>query len=152
MMEYKIESFNDVIEEMQPLLEAHWKEVAWYQDDIKLNPDRDRYEMLEEMGHLLIVTARDEEGTLHGYNVNFINYHPHYKDHLFAVNDIIYLNPKCRHKSLAVEMIAYTEGILKDMGVSVVTLHMKTDNPFVALAEHCGFSRQEYLYSKLIGE
>lgn len=150
-MEYKAEFIKDVLEELKPLLEDHWEEVAWYKDKIKLNPDYEKYIMMQEANSLLFVTARDE-GKLVGYNVNFLQYHPHYSDHIFAVNDIIFLHPDYRHGKVAKEMLEGTEELLKHLGVSVVTLHMKPAHPFQTLAEHCGFKQQEYVYSKFIGD
>lgn len=150
-MEYKAEFIKDVLEELKPLLEEHWKEVAWYQEDIKLNPDYNKYVSMQEANNLLFVTARDE-GKLVGYNVNFLQYHPHYSDHIYAVNDIIFVHPDYRHGMVAKELLEGTEEILRLLGVSVVTLHMKPAHPFKTLAEQCGFKQQEYVYSKLIGD
>lgn len=150
-MEYKAEFIKDVLEEIKPLLNEHWKEVAWYQDDIKLNPDYDKYIAMQEASNLLFVTARDE-GRLVGYNINFLQYHPHYSDHIYAVNDIVFIHPEYRHSMVARELLTGTEEILKHLGVSVVTLHMKPDHTFKSLAEHCGFKQQEYVYSKYIGD
>ncbi len=106
---------------------------------------------MQEQNSLLFITVRDEEGELVGYNINFIHHHPHYSEHIYAVNDIIFLLPEHRHGLIAKELLDYTEQILKHIGVSVVTLHMKPTHPFKTLAEHAGFKQQEYVYSKYIG-
>jgi len=149
-MRYQIESLVECLEDMKPLLEKHWKEVAWYQDEIKLNPSYDKYLQLEELGMLHIVTVRDGE-ELVGYNINFINSHLHYSDHVYAVNDIIFLKPEYRNVGVAIGLLEVTEQELKKLGVSVVTIHMKTDHPFKSLMEHAEFTQQEHIYSKLIG-
>lgn len=151
-MEFRAEFVKDVIGELKPLLEEHWEEVAWYKDKIKLAPAFDKYIEMQERNSLLFVTVRDESGTLIGYNINFIQHHPHYSDHIYAINDIIFLLPKYRHGTIAKEMLEYTEQILKHIGVSVVTLHMKPAHPFKSLAEYAGFKQQEYVYSKFIGD
>ena len=151
-MEYKAEFIKDVLHEIKPLLEHHWKEVAWYQDDIKLCPDYDKYLTMEEHNALLCVTVRNKEGTLIGYNINFLQYHPHYCEHIYAINDIIFILPKYRHTNTARELIESTEVILKHLGVSVVTMHMKPEHTFMSLVEGLGFKQQEYVYSKLIGD
>ena len=150
-MEYKAEFIKDILHELEPLLEEHWEEVAWYKDKIKLKPDYSKYVQMQENNSLLCVTVRDE-GKLIGYNINFLQYHPHYSDHVYAINDIVFLLPEHRHGHIAKQMLESTEEILKHIGASVVTLHMKPDHTFVTLAEHCGFKRQEYVYSKYIGE
>jgi len=151
-MEYKAEFIKDILHEIKPLLEDHWREVAWYQDEILLNPDYEKYIQLQEQNALLCMTVRDEEGTLIGYNINFLQYHLHYSDHIYAVNDIIFLLPKYRHANIAQELLKATEEILVHLGVSVVTVHMKPAHPFRTLAESCGFKQQEYVYSKFIGD
>lgn len=150
-MEYKAEYIKDVLKEIKPLLDKHWEEVAWYKDDIKLNPNYDQYIQMQENNGLLLVTVR-HEGKLVGYNINFLHRHPHYKDHIYAVNDIIFLAPAYRHGKIAKELLDTTEEMLKQIGVSVVTLHMKPEHTFKSLAEACGFKQQEYVYSKFIGD
>ena len=151
MITYQVEKLETCLEEMKPLLEKHWEEVAWYKDEIDFNPDYDKYYQVEAIGMLHVVTVR-EDGELIGYNINFINAHLHYSDHKYAVNDIIFLKPEHRHASAAIDLISFTEKELKKLGVSVMTMHMKLAHPFKSLMEHVDFAPQEYVYSKLIGE
>ena len=151
MITYQEEKLSDILPEMKPLLEEHWEEVAWYKDTIKLNPDYDMYLMMEERGRVHVSTARDD-GKLVGYTVNFVAPNPHYSDHVYAVNDIIFLLPEYRHGFTAKGMIDYSEQKLEEMGVSVMTFHMKLANPFTTLLESCGFDCQELLFSKKLGE
>jgi GNAT superfamily N-acetyltransferase len=78
--------------------------------------------------------------------------HPHYKDHLFAVNDILFVHPKYRNTNLSAGLFQYAEKKLKERGVSVMAIHMKVDNPFESFAEKLGFEKAEYTYQKFIGE
>lgn len=151
MITYQQERFIDLIEELKPLLESHWEEVAWYKDKIKLCPDYDRYAELDQIGALHIVTARDE-GELVGYDINFVMPHLHYSEHTYAVNDIIFLLPEYRHAGIALEMVEHTEALLAEKGVSVITLHMKLAHPFTQLMEQAGYSAQETIYSKYVGD
>jgi GNAT superfamily N-acetyltransferase len=149
-MEYQAEFIKDILHEIKPLLEDHWEEVAWYKDEIKLNPSYDKYIQMQEQNALLCMTVRDDEGTLIGYNINFLQYHPHYSDHVYAINDIIFLLPEYRHGNIAFKLLEATEQVLIHLGVSVVTVHMKPAHPFKTLAEASGFKQQEYVYSKFI--
>jgi hypothetical protein len=82
------------------LLEQHWEEIALNKGAIKLNPDWDTYFDLEDKGNLKIFTAR-EDGKLVGYFVVLCRHHLHYKDHLFAFNDVLYLQigrASCRER------------------------------------------------------
>ena len=54
-----------LFEEMMPLLTAHYKEIAQYLD-IPLNPNFEKYALMELAGTLRIYTARAENGLLVG--------------------------------------------------------------------------------------
>ena len=151
-MEYKAEFIKDILNELKPLLEEHWEEVAWYQDKIKLCPDYEKYILMQENNSLLCMTVRDDERKLIGYSINFLQYHPHYSEHIYAINDIIFVLPEHRHTEVSKTLIEATEQVLKHLGVSVVTLHMKPEHKFMSLVESCGFQQQEYVYSKYLGE
>lgn len=150
-MEFNVEKMKDILPEMKPLIEAHWEEVCWNKGKVKLNPDYEKFFLLQDNNCLLLVTVRDK-GKLIGYNINHLHYHLHFKDHIYAVNDSIYLEPKYRHSGIAKDMLEVTEQMLEQIGVSVVTLHMNPDNSYKSLADSCGYSPQELVYSKYIGE
>tara|TARA_R110000772_G_scaffold64511_2_gene144274 strand:- start:1682 stop:2146 length:465 start_codon:yes stop_codon:yes gene_type:complete len=148
---YQIEKLADVLEEMKPILQKHWEEVALYKDQIALNPDYDKYQSLEEMGALRIATVRSG-GKLIGYFISMINPHLHYQDHLYAINDILYLEESFRGADVALELFLFAEEDLKSLGVDVLIIAMKTAKPFDALCEALGHSNVERVYSKFIGE
>ena len=152
MITYQEEQFNDVIDEIKPLLEEHYHEVAMYKDRIELNPNYDLYEIMNRTGNVHIFTARDSEANnaLVGYCLTFMQQHPHYKDHVYAVNDIIYVAEPYRHTEVAPEMISRLEKAMLAEGVSVMTFHMKTYKTFETLMDSLGFEQFEYLYSKYI--
>jgi GNAT superfamily N-acetyltransferase len=141
---------SELIQEIYPLLAAHWEEIADNKDKIKLNPDFQWYWAQEKAGALHIVTARDD-GELKGYFISVVHPNPHYKDHIFAVNDILFVHPDFRGTTLPVRMFKYAEEKLRQRGVSVMSLHMKTKHPFVGFAEKLGFRKAEYNFTKWIG-
>ena len=151
VVEYKQEFLDSVVLDAGVLLEEHWEEVALNKDKIKVNPDWSAYYTLEEQGKLKIFTAR-YEGILIGYFVVFVSPHIHYKDHLFANNDLIYLSPKYRKGFTSVKLIKFAEKCLKDDGVSVLVINTKNHKPFHKLMKFLGFSPSETLYSKYIGD
>lgn len=152
MITYQEEKFDDVIEEMKPLLEDHYVEVAMYQDKIELNPNWGIYQAMNDVGNVHIFTARDDErdGKLIGYCVTFMQNNPHYMDHEYAVNDVIYVDPEYRHTEVAPMMLSELEKIMKSQGVSVMTFHMKTHLPFETLMQSLGYDDAEKLYTKYI--
>lgn len=154
MYTYQTERYTDVIEELKPMLEDHYEEVALYKDKIKLNPNYDLYEQMDQMGAIHIYTARDTEANnaLIGYVVTFVQLHPHYSDTVYAVNDVVYVADAYRHTEVAPEMIIRLEHEMLDRGASVMTFHMKTYKPFKTLMDSLGFDEVEYMYSKYIKE
>lgn len=148
---YQEEWFDEVVEDIKPLIENHWEEIALNKEKIKLNPDWEIYEALNDIDRLRIFTVRDD-GRLVGYNILIINKHLHYKDHVFAVNDLIFIDEAYRGRTVAYRLIKYVEKMLKESGVSVMVMNMKVKSPFDKLLEGCGFTYVERIYSKYIGE
>ena len=148
---YKVETVGECLSEMKPLLEKHWEEIALHKDKIKLDPDYDKYQEMEDAGTLQIVTAR-VGGQLVGYFISFVLMHPHYKEHSFAVNDILFVDMSYRRTLVGVGMFKYAEDKLKELGVSVIMVSMKTHAPFDHLCESLGYTNVERTYSKYIGE
>ena len=148
---YAVETLDECLTEMKPLLEKHWEEIALHKDKIELSPDYDKYYQIEDNGCLHIVTAR-KGGLLIGYFISFVNHHPHYQEHSFAVNDILFVDPAYRKSSVGGLMFKYAEDRLQEMGVSVVMIAMKTHSPFDELCLALGYNSVERVYSKYIGE
>lgn len=148
---YQQEFLAQVEDEIKPLLDEHWSEIALNKDKIKLNPDWDAYHVFEVEGKLKIFTARSD-GSLIGYFVVIVSHNIHYKDHLFACNDIIYLREEYRRGFTAVKMIKFAEKCLKDDGVSVLIINTKTHRPFDKLLSMLKFNQIERVYSKFIGD
>lgn len=151
-MQYKQEFLSDVKGEIKPLLNQHWKEIALNQDRVKLNPDWDAYSDLESEGKLKIFTARTNEAQLVGYFVVVVTRHIHYKDHLFASNDILFLSEEHRKGFTGIKLIRFAERCLKEDGVSVLVVNTKVHRPFDKLLMFLGYSKIERIFSKFIGE
>lgn len=151
MITYQQEFLETCRKEAETLIQEHWEEIALNKDNIKLNPDWESYEALEFSDKLKIFTAR-EDGQLIGYFVVFVNRHIHYKDHLFAVNDILFLR-ECKRKGLiGAKLIKFAEVCLKEDGVSVLNINTKIHKPFDPLMDRLGFNLIERVYSKYLGE
>lgn len=151
-MKYKQEFLSDVEDEIKPLLNQHWKEIALNQDRVKLNPDWEAYADLESDGKLKIFTARTDGGALVGYFVVVVTRHIHYKDHLFASNDILFLSEEHRKGFTGIKLIRFAEKCLKEDGVSVLVVNTKVHRPFDKLLMFLGYSKIERIFSKFIGE
>lgn len=150
-VKYQQEFLDSVVEDVKELLKSHWDELALNKDKIKINPDWDTYYALQEQGKLDIFTARDK-GVLVGYFVVLVSTHMHYKDHLFAKNDLIYLAPSHRKGFTGVKLIKFAESMLKEDGVSVLVINTKNHKPFHKLMEFLGFISEDTEYTKYIGD
>jgi len=135
----------------EELLKAHWAEIAVNKDKIFLNPDWDIYEEFEQQGRLVIFTARDD-GKLIGYCAVLVGKNLHYKDHVFAVNDVLYIDKSYRKGFTGINMLKFAEKYLKDDGVSVMQINTKVHRPFDILMQRLGFNLVERVYSKYIGD
>jgi len=153
MYTYQVESYYDVIDDLLPIVEKHAQEVDLYQESVKLSPDLPTYEVMNHTGMLHIYTARVEDTKeLVGYVVTLVNKHPHYNEDTYAVNDLFYVHPDHRHQGVAEALLSGLEDIMRGIGVSVMTLHMKEHMKFESLMDHLEWDRAEIMYSKLIKE
>jgi GNAT superfamily N-acetyltransferase len=149
VVEFSDEPFENVIEEMKPLIDVHWNEVAMYKDKIELNPDYTKYVYLSRAGVLKTYVAR-EDGKLLGYCILFIQPHIHYQDDKFAAVDALYIDPTYRGKMLGVKMFRYVEQQMKELGVSVITHHIKVEHDYSPMLKRLGYNHAEVIYSKCI--
>jgi hypothetical protein len=150
MIEYAKESFMEAKEELEPMFVDHYNEIALSKDKIELGPDWDMYQALEDANLLHFYTMR-ENGFLAGYFAMIAMRDLHYKDHIFALNDLIYINPKSRKGFNAWRLIKFAERDLKDVGVSVMHINVKTHKPFDRLLVRLGFEHSENIFRKYIG-
>jgi hypothetical protein len=139
--------FPSLRHEVQPLLDAHYHEIAVYQD-IPLMVDWVRYQLCEESDTLRVYTVRDDLARLMGYCAFFVLYHPHYSTTKWANQDVLYLAPEARHASLAGEFLSFCDKQLFVEGVSVVTHHMKASASHASLFERLGYQMHDIVYSR----
>lgn len=151
MVTYQQEFLSTCKEDCQELIRLHWEEIAVNKEKIKLNPDWDAYQTLEDANALRIFTARDK-GKLVGYFVVLISRNLHYKDHLFADNDIIYLHKDYRKGFTGVKLIKFVEKCLKQDGISVLKINTKVHQPFDQLMSYLKFGLIERVYTKYLGD
>ena len=150
MITYHVESFASAYEEAKPLIFNHWEEIALNKDNIALSPDFEAYQNLEDQGRLHIYTAREGD-KLVGYFAVIAIEHLHYKDHIFAHNDVIYVDPEYRRGFTAWRLIKFAEQQLTLSGVSVMMINIKRHKPFDKLLQRLNFKETESIYSKRLG-
>jgi len=142
------ESFTDgFVDEVLPMLMAHWAEIAHY-DDITLAPDWDAYAAMDQSGMLRIYTARDAELSLLGYVVYVVRPAPHYSGSIQAVQDVLYLDPSSRGQMFGAKLLAFSHTQLADEHVQVVYQHVKLAHDFGRLLERLGYEPIERIFAK----
>jgi hypothetical protein len=146
--EFQRESIRGLWDELAPLLEQHWREVAFY-PDIALAPDTSRYEALEDAGVLRCFTAR-QEGKLVGYSFYFVTQHLHYVGSKMAQQDVIFVEPSKRKGTLGAKLIAWCDEQLRQEQVQVVVQHVKVAPhlDFGPLLARLGYEPVDMLWSK----
>lgn len=149
MITYKQEFYKDLRHDLPGLIQMHYNEIALNKDIIKLNPDWDAYQKMEAQGFTRAFTARDGD-KLVGYAVFVVTTALHYKDHLFACNDIFYLHPEYRKGFVGYKLLKNAMGWLKDDGVTKVHFNTKVHKPLDALFERLGCTLIENIYAKVL--
>lgn len=147
MLTYRRETIAAIKDEILPLLDAHWREVALDQDTVKLDPDWATYDILDQIGALVIITAR-YEGTLVGYAVYLISQHYHYRGLRGAENDLYWLDPAYRKGRAGIELFRAAEVVLAGEGVQKATHKVKLGHDVGRVFEHLGYKPIERIYIK----
>lgn len=148
-MDFALENIANVRREIEPLLEQHYKEIALNKDIIKLNPDWRAYAQLDAINGLRVYTAR-KDGKLMGYFVVIVSRSLHYKDHLFANNDVIFLTKTARKGLTGMKLVKYAIESLKAEGVTKLHVNTKMHQPFDPIMERLGFEEIETVFSKVL--
>jgi hypothetical protein len=90
-----VERLSECLEELKPLFEPHWQELALNQDKVPLDPQYEIYLARENLGEVLCVVARDA-GTVVAYFVGFVCPGLHYRTCLTLTMDIFWIAPAYR--------------------------------------------------------
>lgn len=151
MIEFQKESIKTILEDGKDLISSHWREISLHHGKVNLNVAHDQYLQLEEIGCVHVISARDD-GKLVGYCVMLVMPHLHYCEDLFAFNDAVYIHPSYRNGTVGIKLIKETEEYMSDIGVSVMTVHVKPTKDFSPILKRIGFSEFETVYSKYVGE
>lgn len=145
---YQRELAGNLLEEIKPLLEMHWKEIAHY-PDILLDPDYATYLKMEDAGLLRCFTVRLDR-ILTGYLVYFLYPNIHYKSSRQAVQDILYVRPDRRGMMLGKRLIEFAREELTNEKVQVEYQHIKAKHKDTLgrLLEHTGSELMDLVYTK----
>ena len=145
-MIYAQEKFSDIVDEIKPLIEEHYHEIAKYKD-IPLEPDWDCYKAMETLGVLKIYTCRDEvDNKLLGYGVYLVKTHLHYMSCLVAQQDILFITKEKRGQGG--RFILWCDSELKKLGVKLTVHHIKASHNFGTMLERFGYELMDLIYTR----
>lgn len=147
---YQREAFVDVFDELGPLLESHYLEIAHYQD-IPLDVDVEAYAAVDRVGFLRIFTARDD-GAIIGYCAFVVKNSLHYRGSKQASQDVLYLDPDYRGLEHGSGLIEFCDEQLRAEGVQVVYQHVKHKHDFGPLLKYLGYEPIETIYGRRLDD
>lgn len=146
---FQIERWSDFYPDSKALFPAHWKELALNQDEVPLDIDVEGYERLEQLGILMILTAR-ADGELIGYVLSFLMPHLHYKSSgPMCVTDMYYVAPEFRHGVGAIMFQAW-ERELKKRGIKKAVTSCKVHQDHSPLFFKLGWTHSDHTFVKVL--
>lgn len=151
MITAHVESFEENLEYLKPLLPIHYKELALNQDKVPLSPQFDKYVATEKQGGLIFVTLR-KAGEMVGYFIGFIAPGLHYSTCLTCQMDIFYVLPEHRGSGAGFQLFKFVEQQLKKRGVQRLFVGSKLHKDASWLFEKLNYTPVETYYSAWLGD
>lgn len=151
MITAHVESFEESLDYLKPLLPIHYKELALNQDKVPLSPQFDKYVATEKQGGLIFVTLR-KAGEMVGYFIGFIAPGLHYSTCLTCQMDIFYVLPEHRGSGTGFQLFKFVEQQLKKRGVQRLFVGSKLHKDASWLFEKLNYTPVETYYSAWLGD
>jgi hypothetical protein len=120
-------------------------------DKIKLEPNMEMYQALDDSGQLHVLTCR-KDGQVIGYHVSIVRPHLHYKSSLSAFTDMYFVKKEHRKGMVGVKIFIEAEKSLKARGVEKLFTGTKLSLDMGKIFERLGWVETERLYTKYIGD
>lgn len=149
MIKFSEEKFADFNRDAQELYVLHWKELAVNQDKIKLDIDTERYQNLENIGMLFVLTVRDGQ-KLVGYLLGFPVTHMHYKSSgMMCLTDMYFILPEYRH-GLGTKLFAEFERRMRARGAVQIMTGCKVHQDHSELLKRMGWENTDITFVKVL--
>lgn len=146
-----IVSYDQIKDDIQTLIQQHWNEVGYDHEGRDLDPDWEKYQLLNDTDMLSIAVAFNSDGTLIGYCVDIFDTHIHHRTLKYAVNDIFYVHPTYRKSHVPMEILNFVGEYLHSRGVKTHMLTMMECHKYERLAEAAGYTKVETTWAKDFG-
>lgn len=143
------ESAAEVMQQIVPLLQAHYAEVGYF--DIPLDPNFDQYAQADAKGMLRVYTARVDTDLV-GYAIYFLVRGTHFKTTLTAYEDAFYVTPEKRECGLWLQLLIHAERELARDGAQLISHHQKVQYPnFARGLAALGYEHMDNVWGKRCG-
>lgn len=149
-VQFNIENFADVYPEAEELLQLHWEEVGVNKDHFKLAPMPEAYQAMSEAGILVVFTARNAMSRLVGYSVFIVTPSPHYRNNIFADNDIYFIHKDYRKGFVASNFFRFMEEQLQERGVDLMVVRTKINRRMDVFFRRLNFKLTEEVFTKVL--
>lgn len=150
MVTIQEEKWADVVPEMRPLWELHWREMALDQDSIKIDMDVEKYAQMDALGLIHVTTVRDAE-KLVGYVICFVIRHMHYyRAGEMALADMYWIRPEYRRGNTGIRLFREMERALQARGVIRCHMSCKVHLDMTKLFERLGYKKTDFTFSKML--
>lgn len=146
--EVKQESWAGALAELNKLFPLHWAEV---QSTFPLEMNYAAYRNLEASGSFILVTLR-EDGALVGYFTCVLSPFLHSRSIRSATTDLVFIHPDHRGRDAFYDLHNKMQEVLKRSGVGLWFVGEKLAKPIGPALRHLGFSPNEMVYLKRLGE
>lgn len=147
-LRFAVESFRDILPELEPLHAAHFAETERHLAGFTLAPDYGYMAERERLGQLVQFTARNEQGELVGNLRMYIGKSLH-TGNKFAEEDTFYLSPSARHGLASLAFLRYAEDMLVQVAAVVeIRANTKVVNRAHRLMDRRGFRHVANQYIK----
>jgi GNAT superfamily N-acetyltransferase len=133
----------------QEIVKDHWAEVATNKNIRKLNIDVEKYTQLNELGFLKVFSAWSDDNLV-GYATYSIAPHLRYKNVLYAISDVYYLDPNYRGNGAGTEFFTAIDTWLKGLGVQIVEVQEKVKHSHSKLFTSLGYKLIENIYERVL--
>lgn len=160
MITAHVERLQDTLEELKPMFDPHWQELALNQDKVPLDPQYPLYLDREAHGQVLLVVLR-EAGRVVAYFIGFVMPGLHYQTCLTMQMDIFWLHPDYRDEDsltaleahmLAMQLFEAVRDEAKRRGVQRWFAGSKLHKDASRVFEELGMIEVERYYSQWLGD
>lgn len=131
------ERMQDILAELMPLHQSHWKETEEHRHGLELKPDYEKFIRHEQAGRCAVFTLR-QDGRLLGNFSLYLSQSMHTQT-LMATEDTLFLLPEARKGRTAGRFIGYAERALKQLGVREINVSVKLVNKALRYFQIIGY-------------